>query len=424
MREDFLHYVWRFKKLTTTTLTTEQGNEVVIQDFGQYLAAEGPDFFNAKLRIDGQLWAGNIEMHLKSSDWYAHQHEKDSNYNNVILHIVWEDDVPVYQAHQKVMPTIVLRPYVHHDVYQNYLQYFDYQEVLLCRKCIQEVPTFVWQSWKERLLFERLEEKSNTILRYKNQTTNDWEEVFYKLLLKSFGLNTNGSCFEELSSIVPWKIVQKEKHTLAHLESLFFGPLGFLEDPIDTYQENLHKNFKYLKHKYNLTDSVFIAPQFFKLRPDNFPTIRLAQFAQLIHRHTDLFHQLIVEPISWENFKKTFDISVSEYWLTHYVFQKESPLKSKKMSTSFIELIFINTILPLQFLYRKSKGEDSFETVLATLEQLKAEKNAIVQLFQSYQIVSTSAYDTQALKQLKTRYCDLKQCTSCAVGHFILTKSL
>lgn len=424
MREDFLHYVWRFKKLTSTTFKTVQGKEVRIKEFGSYLQKEGPDFFNAKLYIDGQLWAGTIEMHLKSSDWYAHRHEQDPAYNNVILHVVWEDDVPVYQINNEPLLTLLLPEYVEPQVYQNYLHQFSTQEILLCSAQLHETPSFILDAWKERLLIERLEEKALNIEQKALQTTNDWEAVFYQWLLQNFGLNTNGTPFAELAQLVPWYIVQKERGDLEALESLFFGTMGWLKAAEDSYTKKIQKKYTYLSHKYELKGEVTTPGQFFKLRPDNFPTLRLAQLAQLFHQHDHLFQQLIVEPLTVEKLHAVFAIEVSPYWQTHYVFHKESPFKKKKISAAFLELLLINALLPLQFQYKKSRGDQSFENVLLVYEQLKPEANAVVQLFERHHLNIQSAYDSQAYKQLKTHYCDFKKCTSCAIGHYLLNKTV
>ena len=422
MREDFLHYVWRHKKITTVIeLTTEQGQRLEIIRFGEYLQTAGPDFFNAQIRLNGQLWAGTIEMHVKSSDWYSHRHEQDKAYENVILHVVWQDDIPVIRADNTIIPTLVLQKYVQTASLENYEKLMSSRNELLCETEIQELPVFVWELWKEKLLLERLEKKAVHIEKYLLNTQNNWEEVLYLLLLRSFGLNRNGDSFEQLGKHIPWQVIRKERNHILHVESLFFGSCGWLKQSHTPYQKELKKTFEYLLHKHQIIQNNYIEPQFFKLRPDNFPTIRLAQLAQLLHQSSELFNRLVVQSLSYTEIVQLLKVNVSDFWKTHYVFEKESPFKNKAISASFVDLLLINTFLPLQFVYRKHRGEYPFEKATDIYQQLPSEKNAITDLFSKHKIKCHSAFDSQALKELKTYYCDQQNCLSCAVGHYVLS---
>ena len=422
MREAFLHYVWRYKKMTTVTgLITEQKQQLEIIRFGDYLQTAGPDFFNAQIRLDGQLWAGTVEMHVKSSDWYSHRHEQDKAYENVILHVVWQDDVPVMRADNTILPTLVLQKYVQAESLGNYEKLMFSSNELLCETEVKRVPFFVWELWKEKLLLERLERKAVHIEKYLQNTQNNWEEVLYRLLLRNFGLNINGDSFEQLGEHIPWQVIRKEKSNLLHLESLFFGGCGWLKQSYTPYQKTLKSTFEYLLHKHRLRQNDYIKPQFFKLRPDNFPTIRLAQFAQLLYQSSELFNQLVVKPPPYTEIVKLLKVNVSDFWRTHYVFEKGSPFKNKTISAPFVNLLLINTFLPLQFVYRKQRGAHSFEKVIATYHQLPPEKNAITDLFSKQKIKCHSAFDSQALKELNACYCRQQRCLSCNVGHYVLS---
>src|SRR5690554_2489878 len=289
MKEDFLHYVWRFKKLNTTNLKTIQGNELVIKDFGLYLGTEGPDFFNAQLYINGQLWAGNIEMHINASDWYAHHHEIDSAYDNVILHVVWNNDLSVLRADGSEIPTLVLKDYVSKEVFSAYKQFKNKPQFIFCEDYIQNFNSFDWLLWKEKLMVERLEQFTNRIINELKVTNNNWEESFYRMLLKNFGLNINGTAFYEIAKNLPLKIIRKEQTHDTHLEALFLGTANLLNvDAPDYYLKKLQKTYNFFKQKYQL-QPVSTPPTFYKLRPDNFPTIRLVQFASFIYNQPFLF---------------------------------------------------------------------------------------------------------------------------------------
>jgi hypothetical protein len=417
MKEDFLHHVWQYKKFNPVGLKTVQGEEVTIINGGQYLQQAGPDFFNAQIVIDGQRWAGNVEIHIKSSDWYLHHHETDDNYDSVILHVVWEHDVDVYHRGNAAIPVLELKNYVSPETLKAYQALSLAKTWINCENHLEHIDSFIFSSWKERLFFERLERKSLPISESAIKRNNDWEAVLFCFLAKNFGLNTNGSIFQAIAQSLPFTVIRKESFDVQNLEALFYGRAGLLdEDKEDIYFRDLRGRWEYLKHKYQLQD-VYIDPlQFFKHRPDNFPTIRLAQLAQLYYKNQNLFSQLIDEKISVTEMYNIFAVAVSDYWQTHYQFDKESPKKLKALTKSFIDLIIINTIVPFRFAYAKTTGKESGEALIELLEKIAPENNSIIEKFGKYKIASSSAYDTQALLQLKNEYCEHKRCLQCAVG--------
>lgn len=420
MKEDFLHYLWKFKKFDTLNLKTVNHEEITIINTGNYLELAGPDFFNAQIKIGNQKWAGNVEIHLKSSDWYAHNHEKDAAYENVILHVVWEHDTEIFRQNNTEIPVLVLKDYISSEIVLNYNSLTLPKSWIFCEKQITQVGSFVFKNWQERLFFERLERKSKSIYDLLEETNQDWEAVLFCLLAKNFGLNTNGNSFLQLAKAIPFSIIRKESFELENLEALFFGSAGLLDsNKEDVYFKDLKFRYFYLLHKYQL-EKVYIEPvQFFKHRPDNFPTIRLSQLANLYHEHQNLFSK-VIELKSIADIYKLLNSSAGLYWQNHYQFDKESPKKRKTLSNSFIDLLVINTIIPLQFAYSKTRGESVSEDLISILDEISPEKNSIIEKFKSFGIKSANAFDTQSLLQLKKEYCDVNGCLKCAVGMELL----
>lgn len=420
MKEDFLHYVWQYQKLTSLELQTVKGETISILHPGYYLETAGPDFFNAQIIIANQKWAGNIEIHVKSSDWYLHNHERDAAYNNVILHVVWEHDSDVFAPNNQEIPVVELRNYVNKELLFSYKNLIAQKSWIYCEYQIQEVNSFVVSNWQERLFFERLERKSQYVFDNLVVTQNDWESVLFLLLAKNFGLNTNGISFFKIAQSIPFSVIRKEASDLQNLEALFFGMAGLLDyDKEDTYFKDLQFRFYYLLQKYSI-EKVNIEPlQFFKHRPDNFPTIRLAQFASLYHQEKHLFSKITYEfslPLLYERFA----VTTSEYWQTHYQFDKISPKKSKKLTKSFIDLLLINTIIPIQFAYAKNQGKEITEELILLMQSLDSEKNAILDKFKSFGISTKNAFEAQTLLQLKSEYCNKSRCLDCAIGSELL----
>lgn len=416
MKEDFLHYVWQFKKFNVQGLNTVQGDPLQIIHAGQYLQLAGPDFFNAQLVIGTQKWAGNVEIHVKSSDWYLHNHERDSNYDSVVLHVVWEHDADVLRKDGAELPVLELKKYVDPKLLENYNVLAAAKTWIYCEKQLETVNGFVLDNWKERLFFERLERKALPVLEFAAQTNNDWEAVLFCFMAKNFGLNTNGQAFFDAAQSVPFSIVRKESFEPENIEALLMGRAGLLDAEFeDMYAKDLKARYNYIVTKYRLEGANSINVEFFKHRPDNFPTIRLAQLAQLYHTRQNLF-SLLINANTLKDIYAIFIVQASEYWATHYRFDKESPKKVKKLSASFIDLLVINTIVPFKFAYARSTGKDTTEELIALMQELAPEKNAIIDKFRYFKIVPRSAYDSQSLLQLKNEYCNHKRCMQCSIG--------
>jgi len=422
MKEDFIHYLWKFKKFDALQLKTTAGEEITIVQVGQYLQQAGPDFFNAQIIIANQKWAGNVEIHLKSSDWYVHHHEKDSAYENVILHVVWEHDTEIFRSNNTEIPVLELKSYVAPEMITNYHSLTAVKSWIFCEKQLKEIPSFILKNWQERLFFERLERKSKPILELVNQTNSDWETVLFCLLAKNFGLNTNGEIFLNIAKAIPFSILRKESFEVENLEALLFGNAGLLDaEKEDIYFKDLKFRYFYLLHKYQIEKPIIEPVQFFKHRPDNFPTIRLSQLAALYHQEQNLFSKIVDLNFASEIYK-LFAKLPSVYWQNHYQFDKESPQKKKTISKSFVDLIIINTILPLRFAYAQSQGKENSEELIGLLDELAPERNTVLDKFTSFGIVAKNAFESQSLLQLKNEYCNKSKCLDCAIGMELLGK--
>ena len=421
MKEDLLHYLWKHKLFFSDELKTSEGEEILVSTSGTHNHNAGPDFFNAKIKIGTQLWAGNVEIHIKSSDWYVHNHENDSNYDNVILHVVWEHDVDVHNSENNAIPTLELKEFVSKELLQKYQKLFSKtQKWINCEQDIATVDNFIVSNWLERLYFERLERKSVLITELLEKTNFDWEAVLFQLLSRNFGLKVNADSFFEMATSIDFSIVRKEWSSQQNLESLFFGQLGMFNKKIDNqYFKELEKEYNYQSKKYKLDAVSRNSVQYFRLRPMNFPTIRISQLAGLYHKHQNVFSKLMSLKTVPEIYD-LFEISTSEFWETHYTFEKISPKRTKKLTKSFVDLLLINTIIPLKFVYLKHIGKLDESVVLNLIQQLKPEKNSIIDKFDSLKIKSNNAFESQALLQLKNEYCAKQKCLQCAIGNSLL----
>lgn len=423
MQEDFLHYLWKYKKFDTSSLRTVLGESIQLLHVGQHNFNSGPDFFNAQLKIDDQLWAGNVEIHIKASDWYVHHHEIDPAYDNVILHVVWEHDVDIFRKDNSVIPALVLKDLVSTSNLNSYHQLFSKtQKWINCEQDFASIDNFVLQNWLERLFFERLERKSNEIETLLTRSKNDWEAVLFKLLAKNFGLKVNGEAFFSLANSIDFGIIRKTQNKDQVLEALLFGQSGLLEANLeDSYYVLLQKDYQFLKQKFRLTQVSITPIQFFRLRPPNFPTIRLSQFAQVYVKNKNLFSK-IIEAKTKQEFYDMLSVFTSQYWETHYTFQKTSKLLKKATTKNFIDLIIINTIIPIKFSYSKISGKIITEELIDLINELDPENNSIIKKFEELKSVSKSALQTQGLIQLKNEYCIFKKCMHCAIGNTILNR--
>ena len=423
MRENFLHYLWKYKKFELFHLKTSQQESLTLISVGTHNHNAGPDFLNAKLKIGEQLWAGNVEIHVKSSDWFAHEHEQDAAYDSVILHVVYEHDTEIFRKNNSTIPTLELKHYIHKEVLQNYQKLFSNKRKWInCETDFAQTDDFILKHWLEGLYFERLERKSEVIKELLIASKNDWEAVLFAMLAKNFGLKVNGESFFSIAKSVDFSVIRKLKSNLVSLEALFFGQAGLLNENFETsYFQQLKNEYDFLTQKFNLSNTYVLPLQFFRLRPPNFPTIRLSQLASLYHKQPNLFSRILAHN-TLDEIYKLFEVSTSPFWKTHYTFQNNSKSSEKRLTKSFINLLVINTIIPIKFSYAKQKGQVIDEQIITIITNIASEKNSIIEAYNSLKKVSHTALDSQALIQLKTEYCDKHQCLKCAIGNSILKK--
>ena len=419
MQEDFLHYVWNFKKFDFRRAKTVDHQPVEIVNTGTPNFNSGPDFFNAKIRIGEQLWAGNVEIHLRSSHWYSHKHENDPNYDNVVLHVVWENDMEIYRNDNSPIPTIELKQLTSEETLQSYrdLLLAPNAKWINCEKEFGAFDDFEMENWLERMYLEKLEQKSEVIARLLKDSENNWEQVLFLFLARSFGLKVNGGAFLSMAESLDFKIVQKCSTSSLLMEALLFGQSGLLDkNNEDGYFQELRKEYHYLKRKFGVINAGVERPKYFRLRPENFPNIRLSQLAGLYSAIPHLFSKIIGMETRTE-FQELLRIETSVYWKNHYNFGKEHPTRVKKLSEDFIDLLIINSIIPLKFYYNKTIGAGDPQQILKLIQEIKAEKNSVIE---KYNLIrphtAVTALQSQALLHLKTGYCDKNYCLKCNLG--------
>lgn len=420
MKEELLHYVWRLRRFNHQSLHTTKSESLEIIQPGTYNSHAGPDFLDARIRIGSTLWAGHVEMHLKASDWYRHQHEKDPAYQNVILHVVLHNDIEVTHNGSS-LPCLVLQSRISKKLVGEYhrLQHNEYW--IPCQTQLAEVATTTRNLWLDRLLVERLEQKTAKITQRLEYLKNNWETTFYQYLARNFGFNVNADAFEELARSLPLLLLDRYRHNRIQFEALLFGQASLLEGPFEeTYPKKLQREYHFLQHKHQLEPIPASMWRFLRLRPANFPTIRLAQFAALLFQTEHLFDKAL----SAQNIAEVhhlFDVQLSPYWHRHYQFGKPAPAKKKKIGKKSVELLLINTIIPFLFLYGKLRGPAHLQArALSFLESLPPENNVIIRKWKELGMEPISAYRTQALLQLRQQYCTKKRCLECAIGCAIL----
>lgn len=424
MTEKFLHYLWKMKLLYPDQLQTVSGEKIQILKAGEHNHDAGPDFLNARIKIGKTEWAGTVEIHVKSSEWNLHRHQHDRAYNNVILHVVYENDRGVF--HDDGTPVIHLEVKDRFDpgLFDSYQSLMSSASWIPCEKHLPNVSTITVHQWLHRLMIERLEEKTQAIVESLNENQNNWEETFYQFIAAAFGAKVNAEPFRMLARSLPVKILAKHKNSLLQLEALLFGSAGFLDEKfVDDYPSQLKKEFDFLRKKYALQPMKKHLWKFLRLRPANFPTIRLAQFARLVFNSNHLLSKILESP-DVKTLFSYFNCEPSDYWLTHYRFDKLSPEKKKPLGEDAIALLVINMVSPFLFVYGKMKDEEAFiNQSLHLLEQLPPEQNQVITHWKRSGVSTKSAFDSQALLQLKNQYCSNFLCLDCAIGHKILYTS-
>ena len=408
-------------------LATTDGQEVEVIDSGLHNHDAGPDFFNAKVRIGGTMWVGNVEIHLRSSDWLRHGHQADAAYNNIILHVVEIADADITTADGKHPPQLCLP--IPDGVRQHYAELCQTEDYPRCWRIIPSISRLTVHSWMSALLAERLMERAGRCLHWLEAVDGDWERTLFTALARNFGFGVNGDAFEAWGRCFPLHAAAKHRDDLFQLEALFLGTAGLLApDAVppsareaavaDDYFLRLCKEWDYLRHKFQLPEPMAHERwRYLRLRPQNFPHLRIVQLAQLYHQGSVGFSKLM-QAASREAFHAAFDVAPSEYWQNHYLFGLVSKPSSKRLSAASRDLLIINTVCPMLFAYGESHNDEAVqERAVRLLEELRPEQNFIVRQWQQCGVSVASAADSQALIQLKRVYCDRHDCLRCRFGY-------
>jgi len=423
MKEEFLHFIWKYKLFNFNHIKTTAGDNVVIKNGGTLNTNAGPDFLDASIQIGSIDWSGNIEIHIKSSDWTKHKHQYNDAFNNVILHVVWQEDKQIISKNKQVIPCIELKDRINPELVGKYENLLNNKSWIACEKSIDKIDIEKLKLWLNPLAIERLEVKSKAIFNDLNRSNYHWEQAFYNSLSNSFGLKVNAEAFSLLSESIPIELLKKYSSNLFQLESLLFGQAGLLFDRYkDEYPRLLLKEYEFLKHKHELKPISKNFWKFARLRPANFPTLRIAQLSQVIHTHPSLFNKVITLPVK-EILNLFTGLKGSDYWDEHYRFDSSSTMREKHICTDRIYLIMINTVCPILYCYGKSKDDQKYiDKATDILENLPGENNSITRKWSEVGFDSVNALESQALIHLKKNRCDKFRCLDCQVGYHILAR--
>ena len=420
--EHLLHYVWKHKLFPLKVLQTTNGLPVEVIDSGLQNPNAGPDFFNAKLKIDGALWVGDIEIHTHSSDWFRHGHDCDKAYDSVILHVVSEADTEITRTNGEQIPQLLLT--CPENVQSHYHELCVADHYPACYPILASLPKLTIHSWLTALQTERLEQKAQLIMQRLELCNNNWEDAFFTTLARNFGFGLNGDAFETWAGLLPFRAMDKHRNDLFQIEAFFYGLAGLLEETFlkkeqeDEYSLRLCKEFRYLQRKFEIGQGMDATLwRFLRLRPENFPHIRLAQLAYLYQKGDKLFSRLL-EAETLADVRTLLDARTSPYWENHYLFGRLSSQKEKAMGERSKDLIIINTVVPFLYTYGLHKADERmFERAGRFLEELKAESNHIIRSWSDAGLAVVSAADSQALIQLQKEYCDKRKCLYCRFGY-------
>lgn len=421
MNENLLHYIWKHALFKPGNLESTEREPITVVHPGIHNHHAGPDFLEAKLKIGNTLWAGNVELHIYTSDWHKHKHHMDPNYQNIILHVVFEDDEPLAGAS---FPTLELKPHIDDLVIDRYHRLMSLDKPIPCASRIHHIPDLIWTGWLDRMLAERWEQRLDEWHLLWLQAGKDWRTLLYYRLAANFGFHVNRDAFLELALSLPLNVLVKHRTSLMQTEALLFGQSGLLKaDRQDAYMAALEKEYHFLRRKYQLSPMVAHRWKFLRLRPYNFPTIRIAQFAMLVHKSLELFAQLM-EIKKAQDLMPLLEIHAGPYWENHYRFgEVAGDATVKNIGKDAALNIMINTVAPMQYLYARLQGGTGLqENSINLLQSVKAENNKVLNAWKEVGITAKDAAQSQALLQLFNEYCSNKKCLNCAVGNRLVRK--
>lgn len=425
MKEEFLHYIWQLQLFQPLDLQTSQGEKVTIVHPGTLNTNAGPDFINAKIYISDTLWVGNVEIHTHASEWRKHQHQHDAAYNNVILHVAYIHDSPIFNHLQLEIPSIELRSRIRFETQFTYEKFLEQSHTIPCASAWKSIPNELIHTWLERLLIQRIERKSDDLALQLERNQNHWEQTFYEAIAQQFGFKVNAQPFLQLAQSIPITLLAKHKNNLFQLEALLFGQSGLIPTATsEPYILQLQKEYAHLQQKYQLTPLPTSIWKFARMRPIGFPTVRIAQFAQLIHQSSQLFSHCIQEE-KLASVQALLAVQIkTPFWLQHYHFHKPAKTKNKKLGKDAVNSIIINCIIPFLFLYGKHLEQEAYiEKALDWIKAIQPEKNSIINNWKKIGIEIADAGQTQSLIELNSQFCVLKKCLHCAIGNEILKKT-
>lgn len=421
MTERLLQYLWQFQYYNKQCSVLDNGDTFQVIHPGRFNTNQGPDFLEARIKIADTLWVGHVEVHVKTSDWFRHAHQFDRNYDNVVLHVVWEHDLPGRDAR---IPVFSMQSKVHKLLLEQYEHWMNSRSLIACGHQVREVSRITWISWRERLLAERMQRKSAMVFSFLLQTHQHWDETFWWLLARNFGAALNFEPFEAMAKSLPVTLLARYRNQLPMLEALLFGQCGLLEGEFEAeYPAGLQQAYLHLKNKYAL-EPVRQSVHFLRTRPVNFPTVRLAQLAGLLYRSNHLF-AFVKETQQLSEIRNWLAVTASAFWDDHYTFQKNAVHRPKKLGHQMIDTLIINTVVPVLFAYGVLHNEEPYKNrALNWLDEMDPEINAVTSCFTELGIVNKSAFDSQALLELKSHYCEAKKCLDCAMGNALLKRSM
>lgn len=420
MTEKLLQYLWNYKVFKHFDFKDIEGNPVEIIQFGKWNKNAGPDFLDAKIKINGLVIAGNIELHVRSSDWIFHNHSQDPNYSNIIFHVVFQHDIEISELTGKNVPTLELKDYIDENILGKYEKLVDENKFIACESIFNKdkIPIF----FHEENILKKLEEKSLELEQSLTLHKNNFEAVLFHSFAYSFGLKVNAFIFRQIAESIDYSIINKIRQNPFQLEALLFGISGWLDHPKDEQMKIWKREFEFIRVKFKIPD-LKLHPKFLRLRPPNFPTIRLAQLADLYFRHQNLFSKIIGARNAAQIYEVFTPIKASEYWDTHFNFGTVSKVQPKTLSKDFMDLIILNTVLPLKYTYHKYHSEEAAEEIIELYKNITAEKNSVIQNWKNLGVNIKNALETQSLIYHHKNLCEEKNCLTCSIGFKLLKES-
>lgn len=423
MNESFLHYIWEFQYFSKAELLTTDGEPIEVINPGYRNIHSGPDFFNSKLRIGPIEWIGNVEIHIQSSGWTQHKHHEDDAYENVILHVVWNEDKKITRRDGSTLPALQLKNRLDEQLILQFKKLINNPQTIPCSSSFAGVNSITKLSMLDKALMHRLEAKAKDVGLLLDRNNNDWEETCYQLLCRNFGFKVNAEPFLQLGRSLPYKNLMKHSDKLPQVEALLFGQAGFLEeDAKDDYFQLLKREYSLLKKKFNLGADRLNKAQwkFLRLRPANFPSTRIAQLASVLYAQKNIFSR-ILSARNYKAFKEIFSVEQSDYWRHHYQFFKPAQEEVSGIGEMSINNLVINTVVPLLVAYGKAKDAQEYvDRAVEILQDVPAEKNSIVRIWEQLEVECTSAFYSQALIELHNNFCLKRRCLDCTIGYSIL----